>query len=89
MRVSLPTHHTWVYPLDPGIQDISRDNAPQHTKPCLPLVGCVSLRNCASAGLIWRLRRGVSAVRKRLRRRACAAYAPVMMLPLLCARLSS
>jgi hypothetical protein len=29
--VSMCTHHVWVYPLDPGIQDFSRGNAPQHT----------------------------------------------------------
>jgi hypothetical protein len=34
--VSMCTHHMWVYPLDPGIQDFSRGNAPQHTKLCLP-----------------------------------------------------
>jgi hypothetical protein len=34
--VSMCTHHMWVYPLDPGIQDFSRSNAPQHTKLCLP-----------------------------------------------------
>jgi hypothetical protein len=34
--VSMCTHHMWVYPLDPGIQDFSRGNAPQYTKLCLP-----------------------------------------------------
>jgi sorting nexin-29 len=34
--VSMCTHHKWVYPLDPGIQDFSRGNAPAYTKLCLP-----------------------------------------------------
>ena len=30
------THHMWVYPLDPAVQDFSRGNAPEYTKLCLP-----------------------------------------------------
>jgi hypothetical protein len=52
-----------------------------------PLVCYVFLHNCALAGLMWRLSRGVSTVWKHPGRHACAANALVMMLPLLCARL--
>jgi sorting nexin-29 len=30
------THHAWVYPLDPGFNPFSRDDAPPHIKLCLP-----------------------------------------------------
>jgi hypothetical protein len=48
--VSMCTHHMWVYPLDPGIQDFSRGNAPQHTELCTP---CGVLRVLAQLRIGW------------------------------------
>jgi len=34
--IHMLTHHSWVYPLDPGFDPFSRDHAPPHIKLCLP-----------------------------------------------------